>query len=78
MWNLIEQEAVFALVNGHTALRSALEHFCKARAAERRKDCAQAMSSVPRQYELASDYAAKADVYEGLLAELERECDRQV
>lgn len=77
MWTLVEQEAVHNLLTTHNALRSALEKFCQARAEARNADCAQAMRTVPRKWELAADYAAKAEVYSELLKELERESARQ-
>jgi len=74
MWTLEERDAVIRLVTSRGPLRSALKVFCRERAAARRADCAQAMLSYPREYEQASDYAAKAEAYAQFLADLEREC----
>jgi hypothetical protein len=77
MWTLTEQDAVLKMVSSHNLLRSALEKFANTHADALRRDCAQAMQSVPRSYERAADYAAKAEVYANLLKELERDCTRQ-
>jgi len=76
MWTLSEQDAVLKMTSSHNLLRSALEKFANEHADALRRDCAMAMQSVPRKYEHAADYAAKADVYANLLTELERCCTR--
>lgn len=73
MWSLIELDAVKSLIDPHSQQRIALEKFCEDRMNARLQDCAQAMQSVPRLWEQAADYAAKAEVYKGLIADLERE-----
>lgn len=73
MWSLIELDAIKSLIDPHSQHRIALEKFCEDRMNARRKDCAQAMQSVPRAWEQAADYAAKSEVYENLIADLERE-----
>jgi hypothetical protein len=57
------------------ALWSALEKFRTAKKIEMDGNCADSMRSVPRGFELAADYAARADVYKLLLEDLERFAD---
>jgi len=53
-----------------THLKAVLEKFCEMKAEECRRACAQAMAHVPRDPEVAADYAAKAQGYEMFLQEL--------
>ena len=47
-----------------------LEKFCELKADECRRACAQAMAHVPRDPEVAADYAAKSQAYETFMQEL--------
>ena len=51
-------------------LTSVLEKFCEMKADECRRACVQAMAHVPREPEVAADYAAKAQAYETFMREL--------
>jgi len=53
-------------------LRDAVQEFLDDRAAYCEKETADAMRTIPRSFELAADYASKAEVYRGLWKELER------
>lgn len=55
-----------------SALRSAMEKFAAMKQQQMDASCADAMRSVPRQVELAADYAAKAEAYKLLTFDLER------
>lgn len=55
---------------GECLLKAVLEKFCEMKAEECRRACAQAMAHVPREAEVAADYAAKAQVYETFVQEL--------
>jgi hypothetical protein len=59
-----------------SVLRSAIEKFCEEAAAEANAECANAMRTVPRRYEHASDQAAKAEAYTDLLTAIERRCEK--
>lgn len=51
-------------------LKTVLEKFCEMKADECRRACVQAMAHVPREPEVAADYAAKAQAYETFMQEL--------
>jgi len=51
-------------------LKTVLEKFCEMKADECRTACTQAMAHVPREPEVAADYAAKAQAYETFVGEL--------
>jgi len=53
---------------GH--LKAVLEKFCEMKTDECRRACVQAMAHVPRDPEVAADYAAKAQAYETFMQEL--------
>lgn len=53
-----------------THLKGVLEKFCELKAEECRRACAQAMAHVPRDPEVAADYAAKAQAYETFMQDL--------
>lgn len=76
MWSLAERDALAKGLLPHSPLRTALEQFLEARATAEAESCASYMRSVPRQWELAADHAAKSEVYRSFLAELERELEK--
>lgn len=51
-------------------MQQLLEYFCEVRAQECHRQASECMTTVPRRFELASDYAAKAQVYEGFIQDL--------
>ena len=53
-----------------THLKAVTEKFCEMKADECRRACVQAMAHVPRDPEVAADYAAKAQAYEIFMQEL--------
>jgi hypothetical protein len=53
-----------------THLKAVLEKFCELKADECRRACARAMAHVPRDPEVAADYAAKAQGYETFMQEV--------
>lgn len=55
---------------GDSLLKAVLEKFCEMKAEECRRACVQAMAYVPREPEVAADYAAKAHAYEIFMQEL--------
>jgi hypothetical protein len=54
------------------AVRTVIGKFAAAKQQQMDSSCADAMRSVPRQVELAADYAAKAEAYKLLTLDLER------
>lgn len=67
-----ERTALSNFVAHEGALWSALNKFAQARKQAMDTSCADAMRTVPRQAEQAADYAAKAEAFGTLLAELSR------
>jgi hypothetical protein len=65
------------LSGSRNPIRTALEKFAASQADARRRDCAQSMQTVPREWERAADYAAKAEAYDMLLNDLARECEKE-
>lgn len=59
-WTQIERGAVENFISASGALRSALEKFIAFRERRHKDSCTLHMATVPRNIELASDYAAKA------------------
>ncbi len=57
-------------LKGSTHLMAVLEKFCELKADECRRACTQRMAHVPREPEVAADYAAKAQAYETFMQEL--------
>lgn len=55
---------------GDSLLKAVLEKFCEIKATECRRACVQAMAHVPREPEVAADYATKAQTYETFLEDL--------
>jgi hypothetical protein len=53
-----------------THLKAVLEKFCEMKAEECRRACARNMAHVPRDPEVAADYAAKAQAYETFMQDL--------
>lgn len=47
-----------------------LARFCEVKAAESRTACARYMAHVPREHEIAANFAAHAEVYDRLMREL--------
>lgn len=72
--NLTENErtALSNFVAHEGALWSAMKKFSDSRKQAMDTSCADVMRTVPRQAEQAADYAAKAEAYGTLLAELTR------
>jgi membrane-bound ClpP family serine protease len=58
----MEHGALRAFLATPGALKSGLEKFVSSLAEQHRRSCTMAMASVPRQIEVASDNAAKAQV----------------
>jgi hypothetical protein len=74
--NAEEKHAIESFAGSpQSPLYSALDKFCAHKKQEMEANSADAMRSVPRQYEVAADYAAKADAYRNLLNDLERFVD---
>jgi hypothetical protein len=67
-----ERNVLLRLLSGSSALMSAIRKFSTAKQQQMDASCADAMRSVPRQTELAADYAAKAEAYKLLTLDLER------
>jgi hypothetical protein len=55
---------------GNSPLKAILEQVCAERAAEYNRKSAEQMRQIPRNFEAAADYAAKAEVYETFMADL--------
>jgi hypothetical protein len=53
-------------------LRSAIDKFCREAALRENKECADAMRSVPRDFERAADHAAKSEALTEFFQRLER------
>jgi hypothetical protein len=66
----LERQVLGAFRAGDSLLKAVLEKFCEMKAEECRRACVQAMAHVPRDPEVAADYAAKAQAYETFVAEL--------
>ena len=62
-WTQMEQGAVENFLAASGPLRSALEKFTAFHAQKHKDCCAMHMATVPRNPEVASDYAAKAQVF---------------
>jgi hypothetical protein len=56
--------------SGNSPLKSILEKIWAERAAEYNRNSAEQMRQIPRNFEAAADYAAKAEVYETFMADL--------
>jgi len=67
-----ERSAVRQITTQRGALWSAIQKFSASKQQQMDSLCADAMRSVPRNYELASDYSAKAEAYKLLTLDLER------
>jgi hypothetical protein len=66
----LERQIMEEFRGGDGLLKSVLEKFCEIKAEECRRACVQAMAHVPREPEVAADYAAKVLVYETFVEEL--------
>jgi len=60
----LERQILDEFCASEVLLKSVLERFCEMKADECRRACVQAMAHVPREPEVAADYAAKAQAYE--------------
>jgi len=58
----MEQAALLGFLAATSPLRSALEKFVAEKSLENKTACSNCMASVPRNFEAASDHAAKAQV----------------
>lgn len=67
----VERTVVIEFAATEGILRSAIEKFCAVERSHAESECADNMKSVPRNHELASDYASQAGVYKEFLAKLE-------
>ena len=67
-----ERTVLGKFVAHEDALYSALKKFKQFKKQQMDTQCADVMRSVPRQTELAADYASKAEAYDTLLTDLER------
>jgi hypothetical protein len=72
----VERGALRELLARPDSLRGAIEKYASQRKGEMDAASADCMRGVPRQFEQASDYAAKADVYGQLLKDLQRFSDK--
>ena len=70
--NQIEQAAFMEFLARPSAVRNALEKFAAYREQELKTRATDSLRSIPRQVEEACDAAAKAEVYAGLMNDLER------
>jgi len=77
-WNAQETEVLHNFISQNDYLQIGIRKFLDAQAQENEYLCTQAMATVPRDPERASDYAAKADAYRTLWKFLEAEVKRQV
>ena len=77
-WNTQEIEVLHNFISGNDYLQIGIRKFFDAHAQENEHLCAAAMSSVPRDHERASDYAAKAEVLKTLWKVLESEVKRRI
>lgn len=68
----VERGALRDLLARPEPVRTAIEKYATQRKGEMEAAAADCLRGVPRQFELAADYAAKADVYGQLLKDLER------
>lgn len=68
----LERQVLDEFRAGGSLLKAVLEKFCEMKADECRRACVQAMAHVPREPEVAADYAAKAQAYEMFMQELLR------
>lgn len=71
--NLTDAEALVLkdFLEQDTPLRAVITKFANQRGDYMRRESTDAMKTVPRQFEKAADYAAKADVYETFLSDLQ-------
>jgi hypothetical protein len=72
----IERGALRDLLSRPEPVRLALEKYAAHRKAEMESAAADCLRGVPRQFEQAADYAAKAEVYGQLLKDLQRFADK--
>jgi hypothetical protein len=63
-WTEAERGAMHAFVNAESPLRTGLQKFLTYHRDLLRESCAVQMSQVPRNHELASDYAARAQAFD--------------
>jgi len=66
----LERQVLAEFCAGDSLLKAVLAKFCEMKADECRRACVQAMAHVPREPEVAADYAAKAEAYETFLEDL--------
>jgi len=72
----VERGALRDLLARPEPIRTAVEKYAAQRKGEMESAAADCMRGVPRQFEQASDHAAKAEVYGQLLKDLQRFADR--
>lgn len=78
MWTLTERDAITKmLASDHDHIRTALLKFLETRVQQCARDCAQTMRTSPPDVYLAVRYGSQADVYDSLLADLARECEKE-
>jgi hypothetical protein len=66
----LERQVLNEFRASESLLKTVLEKYCEMKADECRRACVQAMAHVPREPEVAADYAAKAQAYETFVQEL--------
>lgn len=66
----LERQVLDEFRAGNSLLKAVLEKFCEMKTEECRRACVQAMAHVPREPDVAADYAAKAQAYEMFVQEL--------
>lgn len=70
---MFERESLQAALESDSVLRQLLDRFCSEQQLRNQGRCAENMRRVPRNPELAADYAAKAEAYREFVSLLERE-----
>ena len=67
-----ERQVLFSFLAAPDNLHNAIKKFCGHQERLMENFCADNMRRLPRNYEQAADFAAKAEVYRTLFTELER------
>jgi hypothetical protein len=72
----LERESLQSFIRDGGLVKSGLAKFLNAQSISSESNCAGAVRANPEQFKLATEYAAKADVYRSFLADLERFSER--
>lgn len=68
----IERQALQSFIATNGTLLTAVQKFAQKKRADMEREASDCMRYIPRRFEQASDYAAKAEAYSSLLGDLER------